>query len=61
MPRSMQMLVVALVYSRLGRCNAVLVDLHACLQHRPLRVECGHLSYRLRYRDHVTDAHVGFH
>ena len=58
-----QMLVVALVHSRLDYGNGVLVGLPAHLMRRLQSVlnAAARLIYRLRTRDHITDALISLH
>jgi len=60
---TLQMLVVALVHSRLDYGNGVLVGLPAHLMRRLQSVlnAAARLIYRLKTRDHITDALISLH
>jgi len=60
---TLQMLVVALVHSRLDYGNSVLVSLPAYLLRQLQSVfnATAHLVYHLRARDHITDALISLH
>ena len=60
---TLQMLVVAPVHSRLDYGNSVLVGLPAYLTRRLQSVlnAAARLIYRLRTRDHITDALISLH
>ena len=58
---TLQVLVVALVHSRLDYGNGVLVGLPAYLMRRLQSVLSARLIYRLRTRDHIADALVSLH
>ena len=60
---TLQTLVVALVHSRLDYGNGVLVGLPAHLMRRLQSVlnAAARLIYRLRTRDHITDALISLH
>jgi len=60
---TLQMLVVALVHSRLDYGNGVLVGLPAYLTRRLQSVlnAAARLIYRLMTRDHITDALISLH
>ena len=60
---TLQMLVVALVHSRLDYGNGVLVGLPAHLMRRLQSVlnAAARLIYHLRSRDHMTDALISLH
>jgi len=60
---TLQMLVVALVHSRLDYGNSVLVVLPAYLlrQLQSVLNAAARLVYHLRARDHITDALISLH
>jgi len=60
---TLQMLVVALVHSRLDYGNSMLVGLPAYLlrQLQSVLNAAAHLVYHLRARDHITDALISLH
>ena len=60
---TLQMLVVALVHSRLDCGNCMLVSLPAYLTHRLQSVlnAVARLIYRLRTRSHMSDAVISLH
>jgi len=60
---TLQMLVVALVHSRLDYGNSVLVGLPAYLlrQLQSVLNSAVRLVYHLRARDHITDALISLH